>query len=110
MHCIPAIVSEHDYDLFVILQDDNIARIKTYDPAEILTASFPQSHQARKIRNVVIMYATEKEVAKVIAMCEAGDLNNALKYLSRGWVFRPECGDNNDPYRHACELEGKDHA
>lgn len=111
MLAVPAILIDDDqrYDLCVILQDDNIARMKTYDPAELLTANLPQIYQSRKIRNVIIMYATEEEVPRITAMCRAGQIKEALKYLSRGWVFRPEAGDNDDPYRHVCALEGNDH-
>lgn len=95
MLTIPMVVNEQCYDLFIILLDDNVDRIKSYDPAEVVTANLSGPFVNRHVRTVVIMYANEKDVQEVMALCRAGTPNKALKYLSRGFQFRPEKGDSD---------------
>ncbi len=96
MLCLPAVINDVCYDLFIILQDENIARMKAYDPVEVVTAQFPIPIADRKIHNVMVMYATDEDVETITALCQAGQLPKALKYLSRGFRFRPD--DHDDEY------------
>lgn len=95
MRCIPAIISEDYYDLFIILREDNLTQIKRYDPAEVTTLSLPIECLSRKVNNIVIMYATDTDLKLVEALCERGNVQGALRHLSRGFTWRPNKGDGS---------------
>jgi hypothetical protein len=95
MMALPVIVNERCYDLFIILQDDNIERMKAYDPAELITANFAERFTDRNIRTIVMMYGTKADISRFTTMCQAGDVRGALRYLARGFKFRPEAGDED---------------
>lgn len=96
MRSMPLIVNERCYDLFIILEQDNLERIKSYDPAEVLTANFPAEITDRKVRTVVILYATDDDMRVVMHFCERGDPTGALRYLSQGFRWRPELGGRDE--------------
>jgi hypothetical protein len=97
MLSLPFKISDTEIDLYVILENDNIERIKKYDPAEVVRTNLgPMSKFA--IRNVVIMYASKADLATVMPMFENGEPKEALMYLSRGWQYRPESGDHDGKY------------
>lgn len=95
MQCIPVIVSEDSYDLFIILEEENVVRMKAYDPPEILTTALPTECLARKVNNIVLMYATDRDLTAVIAACAVGDVRTALRILSRGYQWRPDRGERH---------------
>jgi hypothetical protein len=96
MRAIPVIVSEDYYDLFIILEEENIRRMKTYDPAELLTTNLPVEFITRKVNNIVLMYATADDLKRVTAACAMNDVSGALRILSRGFQWRPDRGDKNE--------------
>ena len=97
MLSLPVKVSDTEMDLFVILEDDNIERIKQHDPAEIVRRNLgPMSRFT--IRNVVIAYAGKEDLATVMPMFENGNPNEAMRHLSRGFRFRPDSGDHDGKY------------
>jgi hypothetical protein len=98
MLSLPFKVSDTEMDLFVILEDDNIERIKQYDPAEIVRSNLGPMARLT-IRNVVIMYASKADIATVMPMFENGDPNQAMRHLSRGFRYRPDAGDHDDGYK-----------
>ena len=98
MQIIPFQIDADRYNLFVILEDTNIDRIKLYDPAEFETAKLPPEWQARKLNLVLIGYANAEDVIQVRRFVAAGNPHAALEYLSRGFAYRPDQGDNDFPY------------
>lgn len=97
MMTLPLRISETEIDVFVILEDDNIERIRKYDPAEIVRKNTGQFANLA-IRNVVIMYASKADIATIMPMFENGNPRQALQYLSRGWKYRPDSGDHDGDY------------
>jgi len=99
MITIPLQLSTTEYDLFIVLEDDNIDRIvKDRDPAEIRSSAMG-SFARKKIRNINIVYATPEE-AKLLPTCRTvGEVAKFLMNLGRGWSFRPEMGDNDEAYQ-----------
>lgn len=95
MHCIPVIVSEDYYNLFIILEEANLKRIRSYDPAELLTTHLPPAFLTRKVNSIILMYATDEELRRVAELCKAGDVKGALKPLARGYAWRPDMGDTH---------------
>jgi hypothetical protein len=86
-----------DVDLVVVLADENIERIKRYDPAQIPWAQLPKEISMRRPHTIGVAYATADEL-KVIERMSASDPDwkeKALVMLSRGFEFRPDLGDHD---------------
>lgn len=97
MLTIPFQVSETEYSIFVVLENDNLDRLKAYDPAEIVLTKFPPAWQALKLKVVVIGYATPEEAARL--QDPKADTRALLRQLCRGFAFRPDRGDTNARYK-----------
>lgn len=98
MITIPLQINRTEYDLFIVLEEENLTRLKEYDPAEILTSRLG-SFANLKVRGFYIYYASPEEVLQVASCQNLGEVAACLKNLSRGWKFRPEQGDNDAPYQ-----------
>jgi hypothetical protein len=105
MIALPVIVNEHCYDLFIVMQEDNVTRIKAYDPAEVVTANFAAEFMKHKVRNVIVMYGNEGDIALITMMCRAGDVRGALRHLSRGYRWRPGAADRDESGGYESALE-----
>jgi hypothetical protein len=96
MIALPVQINENEMDVYVILQPENLDRIKAYDPAEIVRSRLGEGWKDMAIRNVVLMFATAADIATIAPLFEAGNLLAALRYLARGWHYRPESGGDYD--------------
>lgn len=105
MLSLPVIINESCYDLFIILDEDNVARMKAYDPAEVVTGNFSAKFMEHKVRNIILMYGTAKEIELFTRMCQAGEVRGALRLLSRGYRWRPESGDQDESGGYESALE-----
>lgn len=98
MMTIPLQVNSVEYDLVIVLEDENIERLKGYDPGEVDISKLGPFSNLR-VRRIQITYANPEEV-KLIGLCNTrGQLAGILNNLSRGWKFRPELGDNDMAYQ-----------
>lgn len=98
MMAVPYQINAREFDVFVILEDENIKRIKEYDPAEIIKKSFPRGYHNLEMRNLIIAYATSEELKEVME-CKTGMQMKAIfRKLSRGWKYKPKEGDSDEPY------------
>lgn len=99
MFTIPFQISETEFSIMIVLQDENIERMKEYDPAELslplLSGPFLN---VLDLRDIIISYATADDYQKVTELCRRREPHKALKYLSRGFKFRPDKGDSDLPY------------
>ena len=86
---------EDSYVLFVILSDDNINRIKSYDPAEIHLPDMGKDFNRLDLKGVNIMYASNEEIEEMIK--NPRDVVKMILKLARGWSFRPDLGDHDGP-------------
>lgn len=107
MLTIPTQINDKEFSLLIILQDENVERIKQYDPAEIVLTKLGGKFRGLTLKDIVIMYATEGEIKQVTEMFRQGNAADALKLLSRGFAFRPDLGDNDDPYKSLIRNAGK---
>lgn len=98
MMVLPFQVSSTEYSLFVILQDENLDRMRVYDPAEITISKLSSTVSGLDLKDVIIGYATRPEAQEVVRLCVEGKIKEALRMLSRGWRYRPELGDYDGPY------------
>lgn len=108
MMLIPCESKDGTLDLWVILLDANVGRIKAYDPAEVNVDKLPPPYKGLPIKSIMICYATDDEAAKVMALIRAGRLKDALRLVSRGWVYRPDQGDDDSQYRSMMDLKKLD--
>jgi hypothetical protein len=83
------------YKLFIVLEDDNIERIHEADPAQI---SFPvPGWESERLVLILVGYANAGDRNRVLQYVQENRPMDALKYLSRGFQFRPERGDYDGP-------------
>lgn len=99
MQLIPVTISTLEFDLWVILEHENMERLRAYDPGEIIVDKFPEPWRSMRVRNIQLCYATPLDMAEVTMRLKAGEIQTALKFLSRGFKYRPDAGDHDDPYK-----------
>lgn len=98
MITIPIQVSGDSYTLFVILNGESFLRIKQYDPAEVVTKRLGPPWTQLQIKDVVIMYATPEEEARILGCKDTASVMAEIKNLGRGWKYRPDLGDHDGQY------------
>lgn len=103
MQLIPITISVLEYDIWAVLDDGNMDRLRAYDPAEVVLDKLPEPWRSMRLRSIQICYAKPSDMAEVARRLEAKDVRGALKFLSRGWTYRPEAGDHDEPYESGLE-------
>ena len=98
MMVIPFQISERAYNVFILLEDENVQRIKKYDPAQWEPKKMGGIWSNLRLNTVLIGYANAVDAAKVLQLAQSGKTDEALKMLSRGFEFRPDLGDHDNPY------------
>lgn len=109
MQIIPFQTGPASYNIFVVLEDDNLARLREYDPAQLGLEKLPAKWNALRLGTVIIGYATQHDIAQVHFLLHEGEVKRALELLSRGFVFDPTRGDSDAPYRSALSPRQEDH-
>ena len=97
MIAIPIQVNGQEYDVWIVLNDESIDRIKQYDPAEYVLDK-ATDYRGLKLRGMVITYGNEADINQVWTLAKAGKMPDALRHLSRGSKFKPKSGDSDKPY------------
>lgn len=102
MLVIPFRISEKQYSIFVVLEEENMERLRAYDPAEVIVPQVEErmSFSGGKLKDVVIGYATAKDMDVLKTFFEQNKIREALQYLSRGWRYRPDAGDHDRGPEH----------
>lgn len=98
MFALPIQVSESEYAVYVFLENENLERMREYDPAVVTAQALGESFARLRFKEVIIGYATQEDLAKVIGMCGDGKPREALRYMTRGFRYRPDRGDHDGPY------------
>lgn len=99
MILLPIETPDHKNDaVIVILRPDNLERMKEGDPAEI---SLRQS--SKTLLNPTLLICYEEEMPQLSQLIHSGDLKAIVKYLQRGWKFRPDRGDHDRGLEHLSE-------
>lgn len=100
MIAVPLQLNEREYMIFVVLDDENVERIRQYDPAEVNIAKTIASGRMAglTLRDVVIGYATQEEIDQLTQSRSREEVMARLQHLSRGFAFRPGKGDHDAPY------------
>jgi len=87
-----------EYDLFIVLEDENLARMKEYDPAEIEPSNMGAPWNGLRLRRILLCYANPEDAKLLPGLIRDGRGKEVMDILTRGWRFRPELGDHDGPY------------
>lgn len=101
MYVLPFQTTPEEYSIFVLLDDEGIERIKAYDPAQVDVAKTLAGMPVRpgqRLMHIIIGYANQEDMKHVLELFQQGLRAEALKFLSRGFEFRPDLGDHDGPY------------
>lgn len=96
---IPFEVGNGRFSVFVILESENLSRMKDNDPAQLNMWKFPPPFAGLTLRDVIISSPSPEDVAEAVALIQAGSSHDAFVHLSRGFKFKPKEGDNDLPYQ-----------
>lgn len=97
LRVIPWQVDATHYSLMIVLQDGNIERLREHDPVEVPLTMLGPKFAGLQLRDVTVTYATDEDIREVERLGQQGDIRDALRYLTRGFRFRPDRGDHDDP-------------
>ena len=85
-------------DLVIVLDETSIDRIKRYDPAEVQWPLLPAMYSSRRPATIAVAFATKSDQAEIERMAASGDPDwkeKAIKFISRGFQYRPDQGDHD---------------
>lgn len=101
MFLIPFQINEQEYSLFIGLQNENWERIREYDPAEVRLREVVRQKPlfgSLRLRDVIVGYVTDEDINVAMGKFLAGKPQEAMRFLTRGFRYRPEAGDHDGPY------------
>jgi hypothetical protein len=84
MLLIPLMKNHKEYVLFAVLEDENIERIKQYDPAEFTHRKLPEPFKSAQLATVQICYATPTEIKDLWAFINSRNVEGIITVLTRG--------------------------
>jgi len=96
---IPFEVGRGEYSVFVILEAENVERMKANDPAQLNIWKMPNPYSRLKLRDVIVSTPAPEDIAEAVLLIRSGKPGDALKFLSRGFQFKPKEGDSDLPYQ-----------
>jgi len=85
------------FDLLIVLEDENLARMRDGDPANFMPETAEAGLATKPIRTIVIASEGPHNIAHLKELAAAGDLRGILKLINRGFEHRPEQGDGEPP-------------
>ena len=84
-------------DLLIVLAEENIERIRQYDPAEVIWPQLPRDYAMRRPSTIGVTFATAAEQAQIEHMSATDPdwQQKAFAMLTRGFEFKPDKGDHD---------------
>jgi hypothetical protein len=98
MLLIPFEVGGGEFSVFVVLEGENLERMKANDPAQINVWKMGEPFARLKLRDVMITSPSADDVAKALVLIRGGQPRKAMEFLSRGFKYQPDRGDSDLPY------------
>ncbi len=98
MFLIPIAKSTQQNVLLVVLEEENLTRLRAYDPGEVNLTKLPAPWCDKRFDQIQICYIAEADRAQLFALLQSGNVGEAVRMLVRGWTYRPEEGDHDQPY------------
>lgn len=105
MFVMPFSVGAGQFSVMVVIEAGNIERLKANDPAEVSIAKLGPPWIDLMLKDVLIVMPTPEDAARAMAMATSGNGPAALRFLSRGFAYRPDKGDNDKPYETIADSE-----
>lgn len=100
MICVPLQISAREFILFVVLEDDNLRRLKCYDPGCVELGKMGKPWSGLQLTEFHICYATPEQARRLGSSLSGQDaLEFIRRELFKNWQFRPEQGDNDGRYQ-----------
>jgi len=90
VYVIPFQLNAREYSIFVVLQEEGLKRIRAYDPAQVNVQALGPAFTHLRLKDIHVGYATDSEIREVLRLAELGRVQDGLKWLSRGFEFKPE--------------------
>lgn len=97
MTIIPMQSSDTTYQLFAVLEDENLARIREHDAAQLRLHQFAGIWRTLTLTDVWICYISPAEQPEFRRLIQNRDFPAIAKLLMAGWKYRPELGDTDHP-------------
>lgn len=97
MTVLPFQLNAREYSVLIAFDDEGIERIRLYDPGELHLSMLGPPWIHLKLRDVIVTYCNADDLVRANEMCAAGDQKGAYRWLTRGFVFRPDQGDHDGP-------------
>lgn len=91
---IPVQINQQTYVAYILLDELSVVRIQKYDP---LGVGFPENFKNLKLVSVKVGFANQDDQQEILRLTNAGDIKGMIKYIERGWEFRPDLGDHDGP-------------
>ena len=85
------------YSLFIGFDDEGIDRLRTYDPGVVQQDQLPPEWSQLKLVEVIVGYYTADDQQHIVSLLQDGHFREALRYLTRGFTYKPELGDHDGP-------------
>lgn len=82
-------------DLLIVLSDENIERVRHYDPVEVLWRELPKEYAMRRPHTIAVTYCTPAEEAQLLqqSVSDPDWRAKAFAALTRGFEVKP--GDHD---------------
>lgn len=94
MLIFPIQTENHASDMLLIVLDPaNLERMKAADPAEVQMAQLRKA--GHLLLQPIIHICYEENTPEWRKLVQSGDIKAILRFLGRGWKFRPEAGDHD---------------
>ncbi len=95
MFVVPFRVSSTEFSIFILLQDENLERMKEYDPAEVTVDKIVigSDFHGLSVKDILLGYGTNDDLITATELIQGGEHIKALRFLSRGFKYRPNDGD-----------------
>lgn len=86
-----------DVDVVIVLAEENIERLKRYDPAQVQWHELPSEIRNRRPHCIGLVYATAEELLQIerLSQTDPAWKEKVITLLSRGFQFRPDLGDHD---------------
>lgn len=99
MKLVPFETKQGEFNVFAILEDTNIERLKKFDPAQIDVKKMGQPWSSMRLNTVVIGYCPPADRQLIDNLFARGQAARAIEFLSRGFEYRQDLGDTDEPYK-----------
>lgn len=104
MITIPIQKDSESYDLYIVMGDTSMDRIRNYDPVELVIKKMGPPFDKLKLRVIFLCYASVQELHGLASVSSMDDLKEKLLPLNRGWQYRPDLGDEDtDQYTNLAD-------